>query len=114
MRRRRLGPATMDVLQAIAAGHRYGFDIMEHADLPGGTVYPALATLERDGLVRASWENPRVARAEKRPPRRYYVIAHQGEMTLRRERDRLKSLDSLVDSAAPRRRAARNPEPRKA
>jgi len=97
MAKRRLGPATIEVLQALAAGHRYGFDIMEATALPGGTVYPALAALERDGLVRSSWEDPEVAQAEKRPPRRYYVVARKGEQALRAELERLRRLAGIVE-----------------
>jgi len=99
MARRRLGSATVEVLQAIAAGHRYGFDIIEHTGLPGGTVYPALAALERDGLVRSSWEDARIAQADKRPPRRYYLVARSGEAALRRELDRLRRLAGLVGAS---------------
>src|SRR5688572_19862296 len=34
------------VLQAIASGYRYGFDVMDVTGLPSGTVYPALRKLE--------------------------------------------------------------------
>ena len=97
MARRRLGPATIEVLQAIAGGHAYGFDIMDVTGLPGGTVYPALAALERDGMVSSNWEDPRQAQAEKRPPRRYYTVARQGEQALRRELERLRSLQGIVE-----------------
>jgi len=97
MARRRIGPATIEVLQAIAGGRRYGFDIMEATGLPGGTVYPALAALERDGLVRSSWEDPHIAHADKRPPRRYYEVAPAGESALRQELDRLQRLTGVVD-----------------
>jgi DNA-binding PadR family transcriptional regulator len=100
MATRRLGPATIEVLHAIAAGHRYGFEIMEAAGLPGGTVYPALAALERDGLVSSSWEDPSVAQAEKRPPRRYYDVAHQGRMALQAEIARLRRLSGIVEEQA--------------
>jgi DNA-binding PadR family transcriptional regulator len=92
-----MGPATVEVLQAIASGQRYGFEIMDAAALPGGTVYPALAALERDGLVTSSWEDPEVARAEKRPPRRYYSVARRGSEALQRELDRLRRLSGIVD-----------------
>jgi len=108
---RRLGPATIDVLQAIAAGHRYGFDIMAATGLPGGTVYPALAALERDALVSSSWEDSRVAQGEKRPPRRYYTVAHKGGQALRQELERLRRLSGVVEGqGAPE----SGPVPRKA
>lgn len=111
MVRRRLGPATIEVLQAIASGHCYGFEIMETTGLAGGTVYPALAALERDGLVSSSWEEPAVAQAEKRPPRRYYTVARRGEQALRAELERLRRLSGIVgDADAP----DADPQPRKA
>ncbi len=97
MARRRLGPATIEVLQAIASGRVYGFDIMDATGLPGGTVYPALAALERDGMVSSSWEDPERAHAEKRPPRRYYAVARRGELELRRELERLRRLSGIVE-----------------
>ncbi len=77
MARRRLGPATIEVLQAIASGRRYGFDIMEDTGLPGGTVYPALAALERDGLVSSSW-----AEESAGPRRRAYELTEAGQEAL--------------------------------
>jgi PadR family transcriptional regulator len=67
------------ILQAIDAGHEYGFSVMETTGLPSGTVYPALRRLERDGLIRSQWESQRVADAGQRPPRKYYRITRSGE-----------------------------------
>lgn len=113
MGKRRLGPATIEVLQAIAGGQRYGFEIMEATGLAGGTVYPALAALERDGLVTSSWEDPGVAQAEKRPPRRYYELDRRGKQALHREVERLRRLSGIVgDVEAAETGGA--PEPREA
>jgi DNA-binding PadR family transcriptional regulator len=78
-RSRGLGYGTVAILQAIQAGHRYGLDMMEATGLPSGAVYPALARLERRGLVEARWESDRVARREARPRRRYYRITAEGK-----------------------------------
>jgi PadR family transcriptional regulator PadR len=78
-----LSPALLDVLRALAAGFRYGFDLIDATGLPGGTVYPALARLERDGLVSSRWEDQRIAHRDKRPPRRYYEVTTAGERALR-------------------------------
>ena len=51
------------ILQAIHAGHVYGFSVMEETGLPSGTVYPALRRLERDGLIRSHWEPQSIADA---------------------------------------------------
>jgi PadR family transcriptional regulator PadR len=80
-------PTTL-VLQALACGHQYGFDVMDATGLPSGTVYPMLRRLEKEGLVRASWEDPQTARDEQRPPRRYYELTGQGETVLASARSR--------------------------
>ena len=74
-------PTTL-VLQALAFGHQYGFDVMDATGLPSGTVYPVLRRLEKEGLVRADWEDPQAARDEQRPPRRYYELTAAGEALL--------------------------------
>jgi PadR family transcriptional regulator, regulatory protein PadR len=79
---RRLSFTTVTVLQAIASGHEYGFDIIDRTGLPSGTVYPALGRLERDGLVRSSWEDEAAAHAEGRPSRRNYRITAHGARAL--------------------------------
>ena len=70
---------TAAVLLAIQAGHRYGFDVMDATGLPDGTVYPILRRLERRGVLEGAWEPEEKARAEQRPPRRYYRITRVGE-----------------------------------
>jgi DNA-binding PadR family transcriptional regulator len=79
---RPLSPASVAVLQVIAAGKSHGFDILDAAELPSGTVYPILGRLERAGFVRSRWESPAIAQREKRPPRRYYEIAAAGVRAL--------------------------------
>ena len=71
---RPFGYATLAVLQALADGHRYGFDVIDHTGLPSGTVYPALAMLTRKGLVTSHWEDDDRARADRRPRRKYYQL----------------------------------------
>jgi len=44
------------VLQAIARGHRFGFEIVDVTGCATGTVYPALRRLEHAGFVRSEWE----------------------------------------------------------
>lgn len=73
---------TAAVLLAIRRGHRYGFDIMDATGLPDGTVYPLLRRLERRGVLTAAWEDEAVARADQRPPRRYYGLTPVGEASL--------------------------------
>jgi len=84
------------ILQAIGAGHVYGFAIMETIGLPSGTVYPALRRLEGDGLIRSQWESQSAADAGQRPPRKYYKITRAGKATLEASRKRYPLLARLI------------------
>jgi DNA-binding PadR family transcriptional regulator len=79
---RPLSPTTLAVVRALAAGYRYGFDVMDATALPSGTVYPILGRLERTGLVTASWEDPEAHREEGRPARKYYDLTAAGRVAL--------------------------------
>ena len=79
---RRMSIAAISVLQAIANGYEYGFDIIDSTGLPSGTVYPALSRLERDGYVRSAWENEGHAHEQGRPARRYYRLTAPGVRAL--------------------------------
>lgn len=84
------------ILHALARGAEYGFDIIEQTGLTSGTVYPTLDRLEKDGLARSQWEDPEVARSEKRPSRRYFRITGAGKATLIEALDRYRSLAPLT------------------
>src|ERR1700756_838659 len=70
------------ILQAIANGYQYGFDVMDVTGLPSGTVYPALRRLEQAGLIASKWESEANAQREQRPARKYYSITREGEAAL--------------------------------
>jgi DNA-binding PadR family transcriptional regulator len=93
-----LSLASVAVLQAIADGVNYGFDIMDATGLPSGTVYPILGRLERDGQVRARWEAARTAQREKRPPRRYYDITTAGSKALAEAIEHYRTVGGLFPS----------------
>lgn len=84
------------ILQAIHAGYRYGFSIMETIGLPSGTVYPAMRRLERDSLIRSKWERQSIADAEQRPPRKYYELTSAGIASLEASRRRYPLLERLI------------------
>lgn len=87
--------ATM-ILQAIDTGYIYGFSVMEVTGLPSGTVYPAMRRLERDDLIRSSWERQKVADAEQRPARKYYKLTRAGKMKLQASQKRYPLLAGLI------------------
>ena len=77
-----LSLAAVTILHAVASGTHHGFDIIDTTRLPGGTVYPALTRMERDGLLVSEWQPVEEARAARRPPRRYYRITTHGVRVL--------------------------------
>jgi PadR family transcriptional regulator PadR len=93
---RPLSFATVTVMQVIAGGARHGFDIMDAAGLPSGTVYPILGRLEENGYVRSRWEAPAAAQKAKRPARRYYEITRAGEQALAASVEHYRTLGGLM------------------
>ena len=104
----RLTLPTAMVLMAVSRNYRYGFDISDATGLPSGTVYPVLRRLEEAGLLRSRWEAVESARAEQRPPRRYYTVTTSGGQAVRDAVDRYPTLERALD------RPASSPEPRPA
>jgi PadR family transcriptional regulator PadR len=86
------------ILQAIHAGQRYGFSVMEMTGLASGTVYPAMRRLERDCLIRSHWEPQSIATSELRPPRKYYKLTRSGKATLEASHKRYPLLAKLIPS----------------
>lgn len=91
--------SSVAVLQAIARGYRYGFDVMDATGLPSGTVYPALRRLNKLGYVSASWEDQEIADAAKRPRRRYYEISAAGQVALDEALQRFRPLGEPLAQA---------------
>ena len=89
------------VLHAIRCGRAYGFEIMEVAGLPSGTVYPALRRLEKGGMIRSAWEPESQARDEQRPPRKYYRVTRAGDSALAAAAERYR-LPDFAAAHAPR------------
>ena len=83
------------ILQALAQGYRFGFDIMEVTKLPSGTIYPALRRLEALALVSSDWEKDLKARKEGRPRRRYYQLTAAGRQHLGEAEARFRAVGRL-------------------
>jgi DNA-binding PadR family transcriptional regulator len=86
----KLGDAALLVLAAVARGCPFGFDIIDETGLKSGTVYRALSRLEELKLLKASWEDPKLALSEKRPRRCYYELTEKGRVELATARARLR------------------------
>ncbi|MGH3733035.1 MAG: PadR family transcriptional regulator [Acidimicrobiales bacterium] len=80
----RRGSIEYCVLALLRSGDRYGFEITRDLAEAGGlvtsegTVYPLLTRLRNDGLVDTYWQE-----SNEGPPRRYYRITPEGEMSLK-------------------------------
>jgi DNA-binding PadR family transcriptional regulator len=83
------------VLQALAQGYRFGFDIMDVTGLPSGTIYPALRRLEALELVRSDWEDESRAHRDGRPRRRYYELTPAGKRQLGEAEARYRAVGRL-------------------
>ena len=86
------------VLQAVAHGCRYGFDIIEATGLPSGTVYPSLRRMEGAGCLASEWEDKE--EVEGRPPRCYYTLTPQGHALLERALERFPAIKLSVGGPA--------------
>lgn len=86
------------ILQAVANGYRYGFDIMDVTGLPSGSVYPALRRMEQAGLVDSNWESEGLAQDEGRPPRKYYEVTPAGTDALAEALKRYRLIERFLPS----------------
>lgn len=84
------------ILQSLAQGYRFGFDIMQVTGLPSGTIYPALRRLESLGFVTSDWEKDLNARKEGRPRRRYYTLTPAGRRHLKVSEARVQAVGRLM------------------
>ena len=69
--------AVLRVLLDDPLGEHYGLEISKAAGLAGGSLYPILARLERDGWVTSDWEEIDEHEAGRRR-RRYYRLTPDG------------------------------------
>jgi DNA-binding PadR family transcriptional regulator len=87
------------LLEDVTKPH-YGLEMAKTAGLPSGTIYPALARLEREGWVESEREDVDASVAGRRP-RRYYRLTGDGERIARAE------IASTVNRLQPSRRRPR-------
>ena len=97
----RMTQVTALVLRAVAAGHRYGFDVMETCGLPSGTAYPALRRLEKAGCLKSRWEKASAAHDEGRPRRRTYELTPLGRDALPAAEQKLEEARRLLGAISP-------------
>jgi len=97
----RMTQVTALILQAVGAGHRYGFDIMDATGLASGTVYPTLRRLENARLMRGVWEEAPAAHRGGRPQRRFYELTSAGQLALDEAAAKLARARTFLISTSP-------------
>jgi PadR family transcriptional regulator PadR len=79
----RRGAIEYCVLALLSSGEQYGFEMAKAlAEADGlvtseGTLYPLLARLREEGLVKTTWRE-----SSQGPPRRYYQLTGDGRVAL--------------------------------
>ena len=94
------GVAPVVVLEILARGKMYGYELSEALEqrsgniltLGRGTLYPLLYNLEAKGLVAAEWDE-----TESKRKRRYYSITGEGKEQLSRQKQQWQQLQKGVN-----------------
>jgi len=95
------GVAPMVVLEILARGAMYGYELTEAIDqrsgkiltLGKGTLYPLLYNLEAKGLVKGDWQQAPNGRR-----RRYYSITGKGKKHLASQKQQWAQLQQAVNA----------------
>ncbi len=95
---RSLGITSLQILGSIRDGVTYGLDIVTRTGMPSGTVYPTLGRLRKSGLIKAQWEDQRVAERDGRPRRRYYDLTGEGAKALAEGASRMASVAAELEA----------------
>ena len=93
----RKGILELAVMGVLYHEHHYGYSLVRvlaekgSISLKEGTIYPILARLGRDGLVRSEW-----VESDQGPPRKYYGLTLSGGQLFDELSQEFESLVSLV------------------
>lgn len=85
------------LLSLLAAERDYGYGLAQRlaaaglGDVPGGTIYPALLRLERQGLASTAWES-----SASGPRRKYFELTTAGRESLTRLAEQWVAFSSSV------------------
>ena len=94
------GAGPVAVLQLLAEGEKYGYEMVQQLDrrsrgvlaMGQSTLYPLLYNLQAKGLIAS-----RTAASESGRPRRYYRITDKGKKKLARDRAALAAVSAAVN-----------------
>ena len=93
----RRGTLELAVLLAVAPGRRYGLEIIRHLEvadlvLTEGTIYPLLARLEREGMLKAEWVEGQGPR-----PRKYYQLTPIGRARMKKMSEEFRTIAGGIE-----------------
>ncbi len=94
----RKGILELAVMGVLYTERHYGYSLIRvlaergSLTLKEGTIYPILARLDREGLVRSEW-----VESDQGPPRKYYVLTLSGRKLFDELSREFDSLVSLVE-----------------
>jgi PadR family transcriptional regulator PadR len=97
----RKGILELAVMGVLYSGRHYGYSLIRvlaergSRSLKEGTIYPILARLDREGLVRSEW-----VVSDQGPPRKYYALTAAGRKMFDELNEEFASLISLVQKKA--------------
>ena len=97
----RKGILELAVMASLHRRSHYGYSLIRSLAGPGsfeikeGTIYPILARLSREGLVRSKW-----VESSQGPPRKYYELTAAGRTACESLQAEFRRLVQLVESAA--------------
>jgi len=93
----RKGILELAIMGALYRERHYGYSLIRvltengSVSLKEGTIYPILARLDRDGLVRSEW-----VESDQGPPRKYYALTPAGRQLFSDLSEEFELLVSLV------------------
>jgi PadR family transcriptional regulator PadR len=96
----RKGILELAILAVLYRNTHYGYSLVrtltatDSIAIKEGTVYPILARLAREGLVRSEW-----VESSQGPPRKYYVLTAAGRLACESLQGEFRRLVRLVDDS---------------
>src|SRR5665213_3204848 len=87
------------ILSLLTERAMYGYEIIQEADrrsarqfeMKEGTLYPALHQMERDGLLRAEWQESDAGRSRK-----YYALTAKGRRQAQSKRQQWEAISAAM------------------
>ncbi len=107
----RKGILELAVMAALYQRSHYGYSLVRHLtgpeaiEIKEGTIYPILARLAREALVRSQW-----VESSQGPPRKYYELTTAGRAACESLQAEFRRLVRLVDGAAGAAESQSNPQ----